>query len=66
MCIRDRRGRGSLRHRGGRGGAEGDWMGLLMLACVSLETFATIDPLRRRSFGEVVVVDDVGLIDAMD
>lgn len=47
-------------------GIEGDWMGLLMLACVSLEAFATIDPLRRRFFGEVVAVDDVGLIDAMD
>ena len=49
---------------GDRGGL--DWMGLLMLACVSLETFATINPLRRRFFGEVVAVDDVGLIDAMD
>ena len=29
-----------LRHSGWRVGTEGDWMGLLMLACVSLETFA--------------------------
>ena len=55
-----------LRHSGWRVGTEGDGMGLLMVACVSIETFATIDPLRRRFFGEVVVVDDVGLIDAMD
>lgn len=44
----------------------GDGMGLLMLACVSLETFAITDHLWRRFFGEVVAVDDVGLIDAMD
>ena len=34
-----------LRHSGWRVGTEGDWMGLLMLACVSLETFAITDHL---------------------
>ena len=34
-----------LRHSGWRVGTEGDWMGLLMLACVSLETFAITDRL---------------------
>ena len=55
-----------LRHSGWRVGAEGDWMGLLMLACVSLETFAITDHLCRRFFGEIVAVEDVGLVDAMD
>ena len=34
-----------LRHSGWRVETEGDWMRLLMLACVSLETFAITDHL---------------------